>query len=88
MLAWEEVASSTGKEKKRRGGRGLKKGNTSMDCMERRGKTLRKRQKREIRNTGRKELQKPRRESVKKKKVINNANEPGQSRGHFQAGCS
>lgn len=47
-----------------------------------------KKEKREIRNTERKELQKPRRESIKKKKVINNANEPRQSRGPVQAGYS
>ncbi|XP_059775955.1 mannan-binding lectin serine protease 1-like [Balaenoptera ricei] len=57
-----------------------------MDSMERRRETPRKRQERGIRNTGREELQKPRRERVKKDKVINSANDPGQPRGRFQAG--
>lgn len=66
---------STGSLQKRKRGPGLNKGNISRKGIERRRETPRKRQKREIRNTRREELQKPSRESIKRDEVIKSADD-------------
>lgn len=74
-MAWKEMTLSTGSLQKRKRGPGLNKGNISRKGIERRRETPRKRQKREIRNTRREELQKPSRESIKRDEVIKSADD-------------